>query len=78
MGDGGGDNTGGGGEKSEGGKVCTHSATSVTKEVCVCGPTKRCVSQVGDPVGLELGAGGVEVALARRQTMERHYLDDMA
>ncbi len=40
------------------------------------GPTGRCVSQGGDPAGLELGAGGVEVALARRQTIGRPYLDD--
>jgi hypothetical protein len=32
------------------------------------GPTKRGVSQGGNPTGLEMGAGGVEVALARCQT----------
>jgi hypothetical protein len=42
------------------------------------GPTERCVPQGGDPAGLELGAGGVEVALARRQMMGRPYLDDTA
>ncbi len=42
------------------------------------GPTERCVPQGGDPAGLELGAGGVEVALASRQTLGRSYLDDTA
>ncbi len=41
------------------------------------GPTQRCISQGGDPAGLELGAGWVEVALARRQTMGRPYLDEI-
>ncbi len=42
------------------------------------GPTQRGISQGGDSAGLELGAGWVEVALARRQTMGRPYLDDTA
>ena len=42
------------------------------------GPTQRSVSQGGDPAGLEVGAGWVEVALARCQTMGRPYLDDTA
>jgi hypothetical protein len=42
------------------------------------GPTQRGISQGGDPAGLELGAGWVEVALARRQTMWRPYLDNTA
>ncbi len=42
------------------------------------GSTQRCISQGGDPAGLELGAGWVEVALARRQAMGRPYLDDTA
>ncbi len=42
------------------------------------GSTQRSISQGGDPAGLELGAGWVEVALARRQTMGRSYLDDTA
>jgi hypothetical protein len=40
------------------------------------GPTQRSISQGGDPAGLELGAGWVEVALARCQMMGRPYLDD--
>ncbi len=44
----------------------------------VCGSTQRCISQGGDPAGLELGTGWVEVALARRQTMGRPYFDDTA
>jgi hypothetical protein len=32
----------------------------------------------GDPAGLELGVGGVEVTFARRLTMGRPYLDDTA
>ena len=44
----------------------------------VLGPTQRSVSQGGDPAGLEVGAGWVEVALARRQTMGRPNLDHMA
>ncbi len=44
----------------------------------VCGTTQRGISQGGDPAGLELGAGWVEVAHARCQTMERLYLDDTA
>ena len=42
------------------------------------GPTKRGVSQGGDPAGLELGAGWVEVALAGGQTMRRPYFNDTA
>ncbi len=42
------------------------------------GPTKRGVSQGGDPAGLELGAGWVKVALAGRQTMGRPYVNDTA
>ncbi len=42
------------------------------------GPTERCIPQGGDPTGLELGASGVEVALARHQTVGRPYLDDTA
>ncbi len=34
--------------------------------------------KVGDPAGLDLGAGVVEVALARRQTMGRPNLNDTA
>ena len=44
----------------------------------VLGPTQRNVSQGGDPAGLEVGTGWVEVALARRQTMGRPYLDNPA
>jgi hypothetical protein len=44
----------------------------------VLGPTQRSVSQGGDPAGLEVGAGWVEVALARRQTMGRPNLDNTA
>ena len=44
----------------------------------VCGPTERCVSQGGNPAGLEVGAAWVEVALARCQTMGRPYVDDTA
>ncbi len=40
------------------------------------GPTQRSISQGGESAGLELGAGGVEVALARCQTMGRPYLDN--
>jgi hypothetical protein len=42
------------------------------------GPTQRGTSQDGDPAGLELGAGWVEVALARCQTMGWSQLDDTA
>ncbi len=48
----------------------------MTEEVCVA--TQRSISQGGNPIGLELGAGWVEVALARCQTMGRPYLDDTA
>ena len=44
----------------------------------VLGLTQRNVSQGGDPAGLEVGAGWVEVALARCQTMGRPYLDNTA
>ncbi len=40
--------------------------------------SQRGVSQGGDPAGLELGAGWVEVSLAWRQTMGRPHLDDTA
>ncbi len=42
------------------------------------GPTQRGISQGGDSAGLELGAGWVEVALARCQTMGWPHLDDTA
>ncbi len=42
------------------------------------GPTERGISQGGDPAGLELGAGWVKVALARRQTMGRPHLNNTA
>jgi hypothetical protein len=42
------------------------------------GPTWRGISQGGKPTGLELGAGGIEVALARHQTMEWPHLDNTA
>jgi hypothetical protein len=42
------------------------------------GPTERGISQGGDPAGLKLGAGWVEVALARRQTMGWPHIDDTA
>ena len=42
------------------------------------GPTKRGISQGGDPTGLEVGAGRVEVALTRSQTMEGSHPDDLA
>ena len=42
------------------------------------GPTKRGVAQGGDPTSLELGAGGVEVALARGQTKAGSHPDDLA
>ncbi len=43
------------------------------------GPTKRGVSQGGDPTGLEImGAGGVEVALTRCQTKAGPHLGDTA
>jgi hypothetical protein len=44
----------------------------------VLGPTQRDVSQGGNPAGLKVGAGWVEVALARRQKMGRADLDDPA
>jgi hypothetical protein len=61
---------------SGGARVWTHAATSVTEEVCVAPPSEGRLG--GDPAGLELGAGWVEVALARRQTMGRPYLNDTA
>ena len=42
------------------------------------GPTKRGISQGGNPTGLEVGAGRVEVALTRSQTMEGSHPDDLA
>ncbi len=68
------DNTGGGRGISGGARVWTHSATSVTEEVCLV-PLSDVYRKVG---GLEVEAGWVEVALARRQTMGRPYLDDTA
>jgi len=44
----------------------------------VLGPTQRGVAQGGNPAGLEVGAGWVKVALARRQIMRRADLDDPA
>jgi hypothetical protein len=77
CGEGGGSVGGGveGGEVSGGARVWTHSATSVTEEVCVA-PPQRSISQGGIPAGLELGSGWVEVALARCRTMGRPYLDN--
>ncbi len=42
------------------------------------GLTKRGVAQGGDPTGLEVGAGGVEVALTRSQTKAGSHLGDTA
>ena len=42
------------------------------------GPTERGVSQGGNPTGLELGAGWVEVALTRGQTKAGSHPDDLA
>jgi hypothetical protein len=42
------------------------------------GPTKRGIAQGGNPTGLEVGAGRVEVALTRSQTMEGSHPDDLA
>ncbi len=42
------------------------------------GPTKRGVTQGGDPTGLELGAGRIEVALTRGQTKAGSHHDDLA
>ncbi len=42
------------------------------------GRTQRRISQSGDSAALELGAGGVEVALTRRQTMVWPYIDNTA
>ncbi len=42
------------------------------------GPTKRGVAQGGDPTGLEVGAGGVEVALTRGQMKAGSHLGDTA
>ncbi len=71
--------TGGVGERAEGARVWTHSATSVTEEVYVSGPTKRGVlAQGGDPTGLEVGASGVEVVLTRGQTKAGSHLGDTA
>jgi hypothetical protein len=44
----------------------------------MCGPTKRGVPQGGDPTGLELGAGWIEVALARCQTKAGSHFGDTA
>ncbi len=41
-------------------------------------PTQRSVSQGGNPAGLEVGAGWIEVALTRRQTMGSPNLDNTA
>jgi hypothetical protein len=64
-----------GGEVSGGTKVWTHSATSVTEEVCLAPPCEV-YRRVGTQP--EVGAGWVEVALARRQTMRRPDLDNTA
>ncbi len=69
---------GGAGERSEGARVWTHSANSVTEEVWVASPSDRGISQGGNPTGLEVGAGRVEVALTRSQTMEGSHPDDLA
>jgi hypothetical protein len=66
-----------GGEVSGGARVWTHSFTSVTEEVCVT-PPSEVFRRGGNQAGLELGVGWVEVALAKRQTMGRPYLDDTA
>jgi hypothetical protein len=42
------------------------------------GPTERGVPQGGDPTGLELRAGRVEVALTRGQTKAGSHPDDLA
>jgi hypothetical protein len=52
-----------GGEGSGGARVWTHSANSVTKDVCVAPPSE--VYQGEDPTGLELGTSWVEVVLTR-------------
>jgi hypothetical protein len=65
-----------GGEASGGARVWTHSATSVTEEVCVA-PPSEVYRRVG-PASLELGAGWVEVALAGCQAMGRPYVDTTA
>ena len=65
------------GEGSSGARVWTHSATSVTEEVCVA-PPSEVYRKVGDPTGLEMGASGVEVALTRCQTMAGSHLGDTA
>ncbi len=44
----------------------------------MCGPTQRRIAQGGNPTGLKVRAGWVEVALARCQTMGRPYLDNTA
>ncbi len=73
----------GGGEdplcnSSGGARVWTHSATSVTEEVCLAPPSVVYRRVGANPSGLEVGAGWVEVALARRQKMGRADLDDPA
>ena len=68
----------GGGVVSGGARVWTHSATSVTEEVCLAPPSEVYHSQGGNPAGLEVGTGWVEVALARRKTMGRPNLDNTA
>ncbi len=42
------------------------------------GPTGRGVTQGGNPTGLEVGAGRVEVALTRGQTKAGSHPDDLA
>jgi hypothetical protein len=71
------DNTDGGGGRSEGAKGWTHSATLVTEEVCVA-PLRDVYRKVGTQPAWSWGPVGVEVALARRQTMARPYLEDTA
>ncbi len=44
----------------------------------MCGPAKQCVSQGRDPTGLEMGTGGVEVALTSFQTKAGPHLGDTA
>ncbi len=60
---------------SGGARVWTHSATSGTEEVCVAPPSEL-YRRVGTQPAWSWGAGWVEVALTRRQTMGGSYLDD--
>ena len=69
---------GGAGEGSEGARQGLDPLRHFRDRGGMGGPTKRGISQGGNPTGLEVGADRVEVALTRGQTMEGSHPDDLA